>query len=100
MTSVTTCESLLADLKAFKEQHGEEYGLRSLGIFGSFARGEATDDSDVDIVFETATPNLFRTARMKQELEALLARDIDVVRLREDMNPSLRKRIVEEAHYV
>ena len=95
-----SCEFLLAELKSFKERHGDEYGLRSLGIFGSFARGEAGDESDVDIVFETNAPNLFRTARMRQELEQLLARHVDVVRLREDMNPRLKKRILQEARYV
>ncbi len=96
----TTCESLLAELKAFKERHGEEYGLRSIGIFGSFARGEAREDSDVDIVFDTSIPNLFRVSRMRQDLEDLLARPVDVVRLREDMNPRLRARIIREARYV
>ncbi len=95
-----SCDLLLAELKIFIERHGDEYGLRSLGIFGSFARGEAGDESDVDIVFETNSPNLFRTARMRQELEQLLARHVDVVRLRDNMNPRLKKRIMEEARFV
>jgi predicted nucleotidyltransferase/uncharacterized protein with HEPN domain len=66
-------------------------------VFGSFARGEARSDSDVDIVFETNEPNLFRTARMRAELESLLARPVEVVRLRERMNRRLRQRILQEA---
>ncbi len=63
-------------------------------------RAQAHEDSDVDVVFETSEPNLFRTSRMKQELEQLLARRVDVVRLRERMNPGLKKRILQEARYV
>jgi predicted nucleotidyltransferase len=93
-------EEVLALLKTFMERQRSEYGLISLGVFGSFARGEARSDSDVDIVFETNEPNLFRTARMRAELESLLARPVDVVRLRERMNRHLRQRILQEARYV
>ncbi|MDO8684396.1 MAG: nucleotidyltransferase domain-containing protein [Armatimonadota bacterium] len=100
MKTVASYECLLADLKVFKERYGAEFRLESLGVFGSFARGEATEDSDVDIVFETNSPNLFRTARMRQALEDMLARHVDVVRLRENMNPRLKERIKQEARYV
>ena len=100
MKIVTTCDSLLAQLKAFKELHGDEYGLRSLGIFGSFARGEAREDSDVDIVFDTNAPNLFRTVRMKQDLEEFLGRPVDVLQLRGLTNPRLKARVEKEALYV
>jgi uncharacterized protein len=98
--TVLSNEELIMMLKAFKERQGKRFRLRSLGVFGSFARGEGTADSDIDIVFETDEPNLFRTAVMKEELEALLARRVDVVRWREGMNPRLRARIVREALYV
>jgi len=58
------------------------------------------EDSDVDVVFQTDEPNLFGTVRMKEALEARLARHVDVVRLREGMNPGLKARIVQEARYV
>ncbi len=99
-TAVMTTNDVLARLKMFKESRQAEYSLRSLGIFGAFARGQAQKDSDVDVVFETSEPNLFRTSRMKQELEELLARRVDVVRLRERMNPRLKQRILREARYV
>ena len=54
----------------------------------------------MDVVFETSEPNLFRTSRMKQELEELLSRRVDVVRLRERMNPRLKQRILRETRYV
>jgi len=91
---------LQALLKAFKEQHAEEYHLRALGYFGSYARDEACEDSDVDIVFDTDAPNLFRAVQMKQDLEELLGRRVDVLQLRGLTNPRLKARVEREAVYV
>ncbi len=91
---------LCALLKSFKEQYGQEYQLRALGYFGSYARNEATPDSDVDVVFQTDRPDLFMTAMLKQDLETFLDHPVDVVRLRDSMNPCLKARIEREATYV
>ena len=91
---------LRALLKAFMEEHAEEYHLRALGYFGSYARDEATPESDVDVVFQTDRPDLFITAMLKQDLESLLNHPVDVVRLRDAMNPRLKARIEREATYV
>jgi len=87
-------------LAQFKQRHGAQYHLRALGYFGSCARGTATPDSDVDIVFDTDAPNLFRTVMMKQDLEKLLGRPVDVVQLRGLTNLRLKQRIEKEAVYV
>ncbi|MGI8990769.1 MAG: nucleotidyltransferase family protein [Bryobacteraceae bacterium] len=93
-------EDILAILRGFKRDCAEQYGILAIGIFGSFARDEAKEDSDVDVVFETNDPNLFRTARMKQALEARLARHVDLVRWREGMNGRLKTRIARDVRYV
>jgi len=100
--SVTALPSaeLAARLRAFKEQHGAEYRLTALGYFGSYARNEASAQSDVDIVFDTDAPNLFRTAMMREDLENWLGRPVDVVQLRGLGNVRLRARIEAEAIYV
>ncbi|PZD74405.1 hypothetical protein C1752_01490 [Acaryochloris thomasi RCC1774] len=87
-------------LKTFMTQHGTEYHLHKLGFFGSYARNQATPDSDVDIVFATNQPNLFTTAVLKQELEALLDRPVDIVRLHPHLHPQFKARIEREAIYV
>ena len=91
---------LRALLRTFKEQHGEEYHLRALGYFGSYARNEATPESDVDVVFQTDRPDLFITAMLREDLEIFLNHPVDVVRLRDSMNPRLKARIEREATYV
>ena len=96
----TRRDEVLEILRRHKADFKNRYGVTALGVFGSVSRDEAGKESDVDIVFETDAPNLFRTVRMKQELEALLGCPVDVVRLRERMNPGLKKRILQEARYV
>ena len=93
-------EAVLDALRVFKKEHAHEYALSNLGIFGSFARGEEKYESDVDIVFTTAEPNLFRTACLKEDLETLLHRPVDIVRFRPTMNPYLKARIERDAIYV
>ena len=91
---------LLTELKRFKVIHQQKYGIIALGIFGSFAREEETTLSDVDIVLKTETPNFFNIVHIKEDLEKQLCLPVDIVRLREKMNPFLRKRIDNEAGYV
>jgi uncharacterized protein len=91
---------VLEILSRHKAEFAARYDITSLGIFGSVARDEADDESDVDVVYETNSPNLFRAVHMKRELEALLQRRVDVVRWRERINPRLKARIAQEAVYV
>jgi predicted nucleotidyltransferase len=95
-----TADRLRALLGTFKQRHGEQYRLRALGYFGSYARNTATLASDVDIVFDTDAPNLFMSAMMKQDLEKLLGRPVDVLQLRGLTNSRLKARIEKEAVYV
>ena len=52
--------------------HAKFYGITRMGIWGSVARGEHSEDSDVDICFEAPAPNLFTLARIIYELESLI----------------------------
>lgn len=45
--------SILNYLKSKKEIFKKEYGITTLGLYGSYARDEATEDSDVDIFYNT-----------------------------------------------
>ncbi len=93
-------DEVLRILAQFRDMRGRELGITRIGIFGSLARGEATDASDVDVVVELERPDLLLLVGIKQELEELLQRPVDVVRYREQMNPLLKKRIDREAIYV
>lgn len=93
-------EQLQKLLREFKNQRGESLRLTALGYFGSYARGEARPDSDVDIVFKTDYPNLLLTSRLRLDLIELLNRPVDVIRYRENMNPRFKSRLSREAIYV
>jgi predicted nucleotidyltransferase len=99
-SSSPTLETIIKLLKTFKEHHQAEYQLKSLGIFGSYARYQANAESDIDIFFETEAPNLFKTAHLHEELETLLGLPVDLVRLRNSMNPRLKSHIKKDALYV
>lgn len=87
-------------LKDFKKKYAKKYGILHIGVFGSVARDEATENSDVDIVVKTETPNPFNIVHIKENLEIQLNKKVDIVRLRDNMNPFLLKRIKKEAVYV
>jgi predicted nucleotidyltransferase len=93
-------DEILRVLAQFRDRRAKEFGITRIGIFGSLARGEATDASDVDVVVELERPDLLLLVGIKQELEELLQRPVDVVRYRERMNPFLKKRILRDAVYV
>ncbi len=91
---------VLRVLARFRDLKQAEYGIVRIGVFGSVAREENTDASDVDIVVELGRPDLLALVGIKQELEEMLHQPIDVVRYRAGMNAYLRRRIEQEAVYV
>lgn len=68
----------------------EKYGINTLGLFGSYSMDEGRDDSDIDIVIETSKPDPFNLIHIKDELEKILNKTIDIVRNRDNMNPYLK----------
>ncbi len=93
-------QQTLRTLKEFKANSGAEYGIVSLGIFGSLARNQAKADSDIDVVIETESVNPFQLVHIREQLESLLGTHVDIVRMRKTMNKFLKKRIEQEAVYV
>lgn len=91
---------ILSTLREFKAAKSKEYGILALGLFGSMARGEATDHSDLDLVVETTDPDLFLLVHIKDDVEKLLQCPVDLVRKHSNMNPLLKRRIEKDAIYV
>lgn len=72
-------------------------GVRSLDLFGSVARGEASPDSDVDLLVEFDKPiGLFHFFRVQRRLEEILGCRVDLV-MRDAVKRQLRDRIFAEA---
>ena len=69
-----------------------EFGVRSMLLFGSMARGEEDNESDVDI-FVDMPPKAFMVIGLKQYLQELLGRAVDVVRKHSQLDPFLKNEI-------
>ncbi len=91
---------ILKILKSFKERCSEKYGIISLGLFGSAAKGQGNPESDIDIVLKLKKQDLFSMIGIKQDLEEVIHSKVDVISYREKMNPFLKNRIDKEAIYV
>jgi predicted nucleotidyltransferase len=73
-------ETLLDAARPVLKELAAEHGYKRLAVFGSVARGEARQDSDIDLIVE-APPGTssFQFIRFKQLLEKVLGRDIDLI---------------------
>jgi len=77
----------------------ERFGVTSIGLFGSWARGEASAASDVDVLVDFERPSFDAYMDLKFYLEDLLRRRVDLV-LRRALKPLLRDRILREVRDV
>lgn len=91
---------ILAVLWEFKKHFAAQYGIKALGVFGSVARDQIREDSDVDVVIQMDLPNLVTLSRIRLEIEETVHKHVDIVQYRERMNDLLKKRIDREAIYV
>jgi len=75
-----TTDTYIRLLRKFKQIHAPEYGITRMGIFGSVARGEQTNESDVDVYFETDKKlSLFRMGGLMYDLKKLFGVPVDLV---------------------
>ena len=94
-----TTSEILNLLKSYKSIATSKYGLTKIGIFGSVARGEQTNESDADVCYECKTPSFMTLDMIQTDLEKLFGAKVDLVRVRESMNGLLRQRIMKEGIY-
>jgi hypothetical protein len=94
--AVANRDDLISALRAIKQEWHDSLGIEEMGVFGSFARGNATEESDLDVYVRTRSPNPYLLVHLKEAIEGRVHRKVDIVRLRERMNPLLRKRIEQE----
>ena len=75
----------------------DKYPVAKAALFGSFARGEATRNSDIDILIETSEPiSLFTILKIELELKKATKRKIDIVEY-SAIKPSIRETILRDA---
>jgi len=86
-------------LKSHKKDLSQQ-GVRTLAIFGSTARNDASSKSDVDILIDfDSKKGLFVFVGIKNYLESILDCEVDLV-TKNALHPALKKKILQEAKYV
>ncbi len=96
---ISTAE-IISLLKKFKRESARKYGIKTLGIFGSFARGQQDDASDLDVFVTLQESDYFTLEKIKEELERLTTFKIDVVNYRESLRDSFKQNILKDAIYI
>jgi predicted nucleotidyltransferase len=73
----------LIEIKKAVMPLAEKYKLTKVDLFGSYANGNATEDSDADFLvkFQTDVPSIFWVMGLKDELEVSLRKPVDVITL-------------------
>lgn len=78
----------------------EKYKVKTLGIFGSYIRGEQKKKSDVDILVEFEKPlGLLEFVGLQLQLSELLGKKVDLV-MKTALKPKIGKHILEEVQYI
>ena len=74
-----TKDKVVEILRANLQQLNIEYGVRRIGIFGSYAKGTHTTDSDVDLVVEFERPIGLRFIEFSERIENLIGAKADIL---------------------
>lgn len=90
--------NVVGKIAAVRQELVERYTVRTIGVFGSVARGEARPDSDVDIVVEFDEPTFDHYFDLKFHLEDLLERTVDLV-IADTIKPRLKPNIERDTIY-
>lgn len=100
MWQMKTFEEIKEVLQKHKEEFRKQYGLKEIGVFGSYIKGEQNEKSDLDILIELEKPIGFvRFMRLESTLSQLLGVRVEMV-TRKALKPYIGKRILQEVKYV
>lgn len=78
----------------------DKYHIKTIGVFGSVARGDDDPKSDIDILVEFSEPiSMFRFIDLEEYLEKLIDRKVDLV-TKKALKPAISREILAEVSYV
>lgn len=91
-------EQILKQLSDVKIQLAQHYHITSLALFGSMARNEATEKSDIDILVDfSQMPDLLTFIELEEKLKSILGKNVDLVprrKLRAELSQSILKEAI------
>lgn len=91
---------ILALLREEKKNLQKEFGLISIGLFGSHAKGIEGPESDVDLLVELSEARFDALAGLQLYLESKLEKPVELIRKRQGMSERFLKRIERDIQYV
>jgi len=97
-TKALNLERITNILKEHKEELKEKYGVKEIGMFGSYVRGEYKEKSDLDILVEfeeEAKIGLLKFVNMENYLSELIGMKVDLVE-KSALKPRIGKQILKE----
>lgn len=92
-------QDILKKLSDHKVELQQKYPVSSIGVFGSYARDEATELSDIDIAVEICGPMGLSFVSLADEIESILGMKTDVVPLR-SIKPEYLQGVKRDIIYV
>jgi hypothetical protein len=95
---VITRDQIISLLNQNTVELKRRYSVQSIGLFGSFARGEATGKSDIDFIVEFEQATFDHYMDLKFFLEGLFQQEVDIV-LADSLKPRLKPHIEKEIIY-
>ena len=93
-------QEIIYMLREFKRTAGEKYGIEQLILFGSVARGEQREDSDIDICVKLRKTSFRIYMAIYEELQKIFRVKIDLLTLHENMRRLFRQNIERDAIYI
>jgi len=94
-----TQKEVLDFLKSKKKFFKQEFAIEKIGLFGSYARGDYTQNSDIDLVIVTSKKSFRNRYALKEYLEKSLQKDIDIGYL-DSLREFIKNNIKDEIIYV
>lgn len=89
-------ENIISQLKKQLPVLSKEYAVKSLGVFGSYVRGEQQHDSDLDLLVSfDKKPSLLNFIKLENQISDKLGIKVDLV-MQSSLKPNIGKRIMEE----
>jgi predicted nucleotidyltransferase len=94
----------LSEIKKIIQQHKEDlrekYAVKEIGIFGSCARGEQDETSDIDILIELEKPvGIVKFLKLEKHLSFLLEAKVEIV-TKKALKPYIGRQVLQEVNYV
>lgn len=91
-------EEVQRTLNEHKAYIAEAFSVEKIGLFGSFARDEQTEESDIDLLVEFKQPVGFEFIELKEYLESLFQKRVDLVTANA-LKPFMKEQVMNEVQF-